>query len=178
MFKNIIGHLKTVLTHKWYVFVLMAKSGYIWRGITHDLSKFSPVEFCESVKYYTGTISPIVKCKEANGYSLAWQHHKGRNPHHYEYWVDYLDDGGKPIKIPYKYVIELVCDYIAACKAYNKSKFTYKGEYEWLKNKFNVEHPKIHEETKEFIVRCMDWFAADEKFDPKAFRHIQIMMNY
>lgn len=27
--------------------------------------------------------------REDKGYSAAWLHHKGRNKHHYEYWIDY-----------------------------------------------------------------------------------------
>lgn len=84
--RNIKNHLKTVLTHKKYVMKYCFKAGLYWQGIVHDLSKFSPTEFWESVKYYQGTRSPIDACKEENGMSLAWLHHKGRNKHHYEYW--------------------------------------------------------------------------------------------
>lgn len=98
MFKNFINHFKTICIHKYFVFKYMAKAGYPFRGFMHDWSKFSPIEFIEGVKYFDGKISPIVKCKQANGYSLAWQHHKGLNPHHYEYWVDNLDNGGVAIK--------------------------------------------------------------------------------
>ena len=31
--------------------------------------------------------------REDKGYSSAWLHHKGRNKHHYEYWIDYSLDG-------------------------------------------------------------------------------------
>jgi len=61
-----LGHLRTVLTHKWYVFKNCIKAGIIWQGVTHDLSKFSPTEFFESVKYFQGNRSPIDACKEAN----------------------------------------------------------------------------------------------------------------
>ena len=75
-------HFKTVMTHKMYVFLFCKEAGIPWQGIKHDLSKFSPTEFIESVKYYTGTDSPINNCKKVNGYSEAWMHHKGRNKHH------------------------------------------------------------------------------------------------
>ena len=52
MLKNAIKHIKLVLTHKWYVFIYCTKIGLPWRGSMHDMSKFSPTEFCESVKYY------------------------------------------------------------------------------------------------------------------------------
>ena len=87
-------HLIRILRHKFWVAKYCFKLGLYWRGITHDMSKFSPVEFLESVKYYNGNSSPIVECKRINGYSKAWMHHKGRNDHHYEYWIDKLDEGG------------------------------------------------------------------------------------
>ena len=59
MIKNIIGHTKTVIKHKWIVFKLACRAGIPWRGFVHDLSKFSPTEFAESVKYYVGVHSPI-----------------------------------------------------------------------------------------------------------------------
>ena len=53
----------------------------------------------------------------------AWMHHKGCNPHHWEYWIDY-DENGNIIanKMPYNYVVEMVCDWIGAGKAYEKKK--------------------------------------------------------
>lgn len=37
--------------------------------------------------------------------------------------------------MPYKYALELVCDYLGAGKAYMKEKFSYQAEYEWWLNK-------------------------------------------
>ena len=87
--KNVIKHLILITKHKWVVFKLCCKVGIPWRGLVHDLSKYSPTEFFESIKYYTGTHSPITGEKQDKGYSEAWLHHKGRNKHHSEYWIDY-----------------------------------------------------------------------------------------
>ena len=81
-----LGHLKTVCIHRFWVMYYCFKCGLYWQGLIHDLSKFSITEFVESAKYYTGTDSPINKCKAENGVSYAWLHHKGINKHHYEYW--------------------------------------------------------------------------------------------
>lgn len=45
-------------------------------------------------------------------------------------WVHSLDEGGVPAKMPRKYALELVCDYLAAGRTYNKD-FTYGSEYNW-----------------------------------------------
>lgn len=112
---NTFRHFKKVCTHKRWVFYYCCKVGIPFQGLVHDLSKFSPTEFWESVKYYQGTSSPIDACKKENGWSAAWMHHKGRNKHHYEYWQDNFDNGGNPIEMPMKYKKEMLCDYEDGC---------------------------------------------------------------
>ena len=133
--KKAIKHFLLICNHKRYVFRYCCKAGLFWRGIKHDLSKFSPVEFWESVKYFSGDRSPIDNCKAVNGYSKAWLHHKGRNTHHYEYWQDNFDLGGQALLMPYEDALELICDYLGAGKAYSKKNFSYAGELQWWENK-------------------------------------------
>ena len=146
MIKNVIKHTKLVLTHKWYVFIYCTKLGLPWRGLVHDMSKFSPTEFLESVKYYHGKRSPINVCRDINGYSNAWLHHKGRNKHHTQYWVDKNAPDRTPI-IPYKYVAEMICDKLSANKVYNGKDWTRRSELEyWEKEKYRIELNKHVEE--------------------------------
>ena len=144
MVKKIVGHFCTITHHKYLVFKLCVKAGVPWRGFMHDWSKYSPTEFFESAKYYTGKRSPIFYCKKENGYSKAWLHHKGRNKHHYEYWYDYTASCEVPI-IPYKYLVEMVCDTLAAGLTYQGKKWTkdYQLNY-WFKTRNTAKiHPKI-----------------------------------
>ena len=170
------GHLKTVMIHKYWVFHYCCKIGMPIVGLTHDLSKFSPIEFWESVKYYNGKVSPIVMCKKDKGYSEAWQHHKGRNPHHYEYWIDNLDKGGVPIKMPYRYAAELICDYLAAGKAYNRNKSyrqdIYKQELEWWKKKQPEVATSMHKDIQRFITEVFSRLAKGEKLDKKLLKTV------
>ena len=83
-----IGHLTTITRHKIKVGKLCFKCGLYKQGLLHDLSKYSWVEFSAGVKYFQGNRSPIDKEKEVVGYSKGWLHHKGRNKHHWEYWID------------------------------------------------------------------------------------------
>ena len=152
---NVFKHLKTILTHKWWVFIYCCRCGLIWRGITHDLSKFSPTEFMESIKYYTGTRSPIDVCKEQNGYSKAWQHHKGRNTHHYEHWTDNYDSGTTPIQMPLEDAMEMICDYLGAARAYMGKNFTYEAEYEWWNLKKKPTANAMHPVIKRFITEVL-----------------------
>ena len=118
----------TICKHKAEVYKECKACGLVWQGLTHDLSKFSPAEFVPSAKYFQGSRSPIEAEKEALGYSNAWLHHKSHNKHHWEYWCDYDNDTGAvfPHKIPYNYVVEMVCDWIGAGKVYSKAKWTQK----------------------------------------------------
>lgn len=149
--KNIFLHLNKILLHKIWVMHFCFSCGLYWQGIIHDLSKFSPVEFLESVKYYNGTKSPIDVFKQKNGYSMAWFHHRGRNKHHYEYWTDNYDNGTIAIKMPYKYALEMVCDYLAAGVAYSGgiNNFDMKQECNWWKEKRKI--AKMHKDTIKLI---------------------------
>jgi len=150
LLRNMVKHFVKICKHKFWVGYYCFKLGIPIQGILHDLSKFHPVEFFESVKYYQGGSSPIDACKKAKGYSNAWMHHKGRNKHHYEYWVDSYDDGGKPLVMPYRYAKELICDYLGAGRAYYGKEFTYLKEYEWWQKK-KAKPLAMHPAIKNFI---------------------------
>ena len=122
LIKNFFGHLWVITKHKWRVFLNCFRCGIPTQGIVHDLSKFSPTEFFESVKYYQGNRSPIGACRRATGKSLAWLHHKGRNKHHIEYWID-TDLEHQPL-MPYKYAVECICDKLAATRTYLGKSYT------------------------------------------------------
>ena len=143
-------HLKKICIHKYWVFHYCIKAGIPVQGVFHDLSKFSPTEFFESVKYYQGTSSPIDACKKAKGYSAAWMHHKGRNKHHYEYWQDNFDNGGVALEMPLRYKKEMICDYMGAGRAYYGKLFNIHKEYGWWLNKRS--NPlAMHENDKAFL---------------------------
>jgi hypothetical protein len=120
-------HFKTITNHKLLVMKHCFKAGLYWQGLVHDLSKYSWTEFSVGAKYYQGNRSPNDAEREAKGYTSAWLHHKGRNKHHLEYWIDYSknkQEGLTGMKMPDKYIIEMFCDRMAACKNYQKDSYT------------------------------------------------------
>lgn len=175
-----LKHFNTIMTHKKWVFYFARKLGIGWQGFWHDMSKFSPTEFCESIRYYTGTSSPIDECKKANGYSMAWLHHKGRNAHHYEHWQDNFDRGGEPLRMPDKYVREMICDYLAAGRAYKGKEFHFASEWQWWlnKNKNNIAmHPENWKVVNQVLSDLNDSFGTKRIEDMSAhnwmhFKHI------
>lgn len=154
-------HLHIVNKHRFFVFIHCCKCGLFWRGLVHDLSKYSPVEFFESVKYYSGDRSPISNCRKANGYSRAWLHHKGRNKHHFEYWYD--NENKEQVNIPYKYAIEHICDELSASKCYNKKKFNNHSLLDhYLKY---IDNYQINDRMKNFyLVVYTDFAEHGEKY--------------
>jgi hypothetical protein len=60
--------------------------------------------------------------------------------------------GTTAIKMPKKYAIELVCDYLGASKAYNnglKIKDVFQKEYEFWQTRKDIEY--MHPQTKGFV---------------------------
>lgn len=155
-FQRFFGHLGTVIIHKHHVRVACFKMGLYMQGILHDLSKFSPTEFIPSVKYYSGTFSPNVTDRILNGASRSWLHHKGRNKHHFEYWIDYsarLDPPVKGCRMPMRYVAEMVADRYAACVAYNKE--NYKQGDAWTYYSEGKDNLIIEEATRAVLEKAL-----------------------
>lgn len=116
-------HLRTITKHKWYVGKLCFRIGLYKQGLLHDMSKYSLCEFLTGARYYQGDKSPNSAERSEKGYSLAWLHHKGRNKHHWEFWVDFTRTGLQPAKMPTRYVLEMFCDRIAASQTYQGKKY-------------------------------------------------------
>ena len=149
-----LAHFKTITHHRHLVCRYCFRLGLYRQGLLHDLSKYAPCEFWRGAKYYQGYRSPNDAERKQNGVSLAWLHHKGRNRHHFEYWIDYcIGEDGKPYmggcKMPLRYVAEMFCDRIAACRTYLKDKYTDAAPYDYyIRSK---SHILIHPETSDAI---------------------------
>ena len=154
------AHIQTVLIHKYYVARACWAAGLWKQGIFHDLSKFSPTEFQESVRFYQGHKTPINVAREAMGYSAAWLHHKGHNKHHFEYWVDYTNKGDPfPVQMPFKYAAEALCDMIGASKAYNRKGWQPRMVLDYWNSKQDA-MPFMHPHTKWFLTCAIEDFVA------------------
>jgi hypothetical protein len=156
---KVFKHFTIITKHKYEVMKACFKSGIYLQGIMHDLSKYSIAEFIPSAKYFQGDSSPIDAEKIAKGYSFAWLHHRGRNPHHWEYWIDNLSKGGEPLKIPYKYCMEMICDWIGAGKVYNKENWDIKEPEMFFKHKLKTGQILLHKHTEQFITKTLESFS-------------------
>lgn len=166
-FQKLTGYLNITLTHKRAVFKACKKAGQPWRGFWHDTSKLLPAEFFQSVKYYEVGKSPHVVAINQGHEFPAWQHHVGHNPHHWEYWVDRRGlDGDVPLKMPYSYFVEMVCDWIGASKTYS----TFHGK-EWSMDELHSWYERtkqyqiFHPYTKAMVVVIMNLKTEEEIYE-------------
>ena len=149
---NIWKHFHTITEHKIMVAKHCFKVGMYWQGLTHDLSKYSPSEFWQGCKYYQGYRSP--------------------NKHHYEYWIDYSlgpVKGMAGMKMPLKYVNEMIMDRIAASKIYMKDKYTDTSPLEYYLH--GIAGDWMHKDTRALLEELLYMLAADG--EEKTFDYIR-----
>jgi hypothetical protein len=138
-----LRYLKYLLKHKFFVMIECFKEGMIIEGIMNDFSKFSPLEFQAYANHFCGENRNVYKYVSRNGYSKdddpikdvefdkAWVHHIHHNPHHWQHWV-IPENGSKEVilEMPRKYMVEMVCDWVAAGKAQGRYRHQLKDWYD------------------------------------------------
>ncbi len=170
---NAIKHFRTITRHKMLVMKYCFRVGLYKQGLLHDLSKYAPSEFLVGCRYYQGNRSPNNAEREATGYSLAWLHHKGRNKHHYEYWIDYgmTDVGLRMVgmEMPVRYVVEMFLDRIAASRNYQGE--AYQDHYPLEYFMRGRGHCPIHEKTEALLQHLLEVLA--EQGEDAALRYVK-----
>ena len=152
--------------------------GLYRQGLTHDLSKYSPAEMLCGAKYYSDHRGPVSAERRDIGVSNSWLHHKGRNKHHPEYWIDYTIDpeghvGFGPGKMPAAYIAEMFCDSVAAGKVYLGDKYTNSVPYDrFMRNRNNMQ---IHPETADEYEKILS--ILKDQGEDAAFRYVRNWMK-
>ncbi|MCD8082866.1 MAG: DUF5662 family protein [Clostridiales bacterium] len=155
-------HFHTITEHKLLVMIHCFRVGLFRQGLLHDLSKYSPVEFMTGVKYFQGNRSPNAAEREEKGYSEAWLHHKGRNRHHFEYWIDFSTKSGGLMgcRMPVRYLAEMVMDRIAASKVYRGAEYTDASAWEYYQREQphldGIMHPDTKRELEKILMMLRD----------------------
>ena len=153
-------HFCTITNHKMLVMEGCFRLGLYKQGLLHDMSKYCPTEFLPGCKYYAGFMSPTNYERKEKGYSAAWLHHKGRNKHHYEYWLDYGFPPDRRItgmRMPEKYVVEMFMDRIAACKVYMGDDYHDSAPFEYYERGKSI--TILHNETRELLESMLKMLA-------------------
>lgn len=169
-----LEHFRTITKHKMLVMEECFKVGLYKQGLLHDLSKYGWTEFSRGCRYYQGTRSPNDAEREDKGMSIAWLHHKGRNKHHYEYWIDYglTEDGPclAGMRMPDEYVVEMFLDRIAASKIYKGDAYTDSDPLDYFM-RAGIEHYVMHDEVKQLLYKLLKMLA--DKGEETTFRYIK-----
>ncbi len=166
-----MGHILTVIRHRRAVRKNCFRAGIPWRGIIHDLSKYSPTELIPGIRFYQGNRSPNERERELFGYSKAWLHHKGRNRHHFEYWNDVNTKTHRyePVKMPMVFAVEMFCDRVGASKVYRGKDYTDADPLNYFLR--GNARAKMHPETADDLERWLRLLA--EKGEKEAFAEIR-----
>ena len=170
--RNIGKHFVTITEHKCLVMKNCFRVGLYKQGLLHDLSKYTPTEFLVGCKYFRGDISPNNIERKEKGYSSAWLHHKGRNKHHMEYWIDYgvgEQRGITGMKMPLKYVVEMFIDRMSASKNYLREKYTDQSALEYYEH--GKEYHILHNDTRALLEQLLHMLA--EQGEEAVFRYIK-----
>ena len=171
---NMWNHFRTVTRHRHLVMRYCFAVGLVRQGLLHDLSKYSPAEFMVGARYYQGNRSPNNAQRELSGIATAWLHHKGRNKHHYEYWIDYdLKAEHNPplcgMKMPKRYVVEMTMDRIAACRTYQGRNYSDKAPLEYYQH--GRSYHLMHPDTAALLEKLLTMLADEGR--RKTFRYIR-----
>ena len=117
----------------------------LWLALIHDWSKFLPSEWFPYVRAFYNKDGSS-KYEETDEFNYAWKYHQNRQKHHHQYWLLKMDDGRVvPLKMPEKYVREMLGDWIGAGLV-----ITGKLEvWDWYEK--NKENMILHEDTRKLV---------------------------
>lgn len=130
-------NLVYVIEHKKNVFIEGRKLGLgIWQLLKHDLSKFSLIEWFGYANFFFNPpygvhyknkedklFSNRVKNQKIRAaFNLAWLNHKHKNKHHWQYWLDIKDKKIVAIKMPKRYMLEMLADWNAVSRKFHPDK--------------------------------------------------------
>ena len=162
-----LTYAKRIIRHKWYVFQECMKLGIPWRGITHDMSKFSRAEFGHYMRRFTVprlTGVPVTPQALAE-FEGAWHHHYCKNDHHWNYW---LHAGEPRWTVTEKGPGEpgfLACDGVDTCvREDTPSIFSNNNEIEDIKNALNSTPKPLPMPTNAALEMVADWRAMSREF--------------
>lgn len=162
-----INYLRYVIHHKWLVFIEACKLGIPWRGILHDLSKFTPAEWGpraaalgKSSASYLDEAGWYRPENVDNALAAGWLHHYHHNRHHWQWWVVHLD--ARTVKVlpmtdPCRR--EMLADWRAVARMPGRQ-----AMFPWYRE--NKDKMLLHPETRAWLEKALG-FCDTEPADSK-----------
>ena len=131
-----------------------ANGFYTQIEMAHDRSKNDREEYYAYDQYFYGG-KRTKEIKE--NFNVAWLHHIHNNPHHWQHWVLINDDpqeGTVAIRMPYKYVIEMICDWWA----FSWGKGNLYDIFDWYDQ--HKTYMILHNDTRELVEDILNGIKA------------------
>jgi hypothetical protein len=130
------------------------------QALLHDLSKLYPSEFLPYAKHFYGADGQRLPIRDSSGaydpnsqpdsFKRAWLSHQ-RNLHHWQAWISIGDNGSlSAIRMPDRYVLEMVADWCGAGMAISCEKNPSKW-YACNKGKM-----VLHPYTRAYVERVLE----------------------
>ena len=117
------------------------------QGLTHDLSKFLPSEWFPYVESFYGGHGKDRPQWVKDAFDVAWMAHIHKNPHHWQHHIlVYDNDGTTILKMPNRYMREMLADWRGAGRAITGEDNT----KEWYRGK-RQKTILLHPETRAWI---------------------------
>ena len=116
----------------------------------HDQSKYSYDEYEAYDKYFYGGNKSYEVTQE---FRKAWLEHIHRNHHHWQHWILINDDpneGEIIMEMPYKYVIEMICDWWAF--SWNNGNLN--EIFDWYDE--HKDYIKLHKNTRKTVETILE----------------------
>lgn len=135
--------------------------------VMHDNSKYEMEEYEAYDDYFYGKEGKDEDDIQVinDTFDYAWLHHIHHNPHHWQYWLLFEDEGNvKALEMPEKYVYEMIADWWSF--SWSKGKLT--EIFDWYEE--HKEKMKLHPKTKklvETILKGMKNVLREENDDGK-----------
>lgn len=116
----------------------------------HDQSKYDQDEYdAYDAYFYGGNRSYAV----VQNFRRAWLSHIHKNPHHWQHWILHRDEpneGMVVLEMPYKYVIEMICDWWSF--SWKTGKLT--EIFDWYNQ--HKDYMKLHDRTRSLVESILD----------------------
>jgi hypothetical protein len=140
-------------------------AGYLPISAHHDDTKWSESEYDAYDAYFFKERTEEVE----KAFDYAWLHHIHNNPHHWQHWLLYDDDGEKPkikaLEMPKPYAIEMVADWWSfSWQLGDKTEIL-----RWYDE--NKDKMMLHPNTRAFVEGILDFIRDNHTLgtDMKAF---------
>jgi uncharacterized protein DUF5662 len=161
-------YLGVVVIHKWAIIAAgrdvnraLRHTGLqvsLRRLLMHDLSKFSRAELMPYARHF----ARADRSAPDPEFDAAWRHHYLHNDHHPEHFFI----AGEPRRMPDEAVVEMVVDWMAACRAYQGAWPCCGGHWRWLEHSWD--RLRLHADNKALagaIVCALGYALAIPEYD-------------